>query len=96
METYTNPSQAKRDAARKYVKRIKGFYIHALVFILVNSLHIVSEIFENWTNVYDADTYSTLLFWGIGLTVHAISVFGQNLILGKDWEERKIRELMNK
>jgi hypothetical protein len=30
------------------------------------------------------------------LSVHGLSVFGTQKILGKDWEERKIQELMDK
>ena len=50
---------------------------------------------------YDAITnfgvISTWLFWGIGLVFHWLGVFGfQSLGLGKDWEERKIKEMMEK
>ena len=46
--------------------------------------------FWRWEN------FSTALFWGIGLLAHGTSVFGSNLIFGKEWEERKIQEFMNK
>ncbi|MBT8188621.1 MAG: 2TM domain-containing protein, partial [Croceitalea sp.] len=35
------------------------------------------------------------LGWGIGLIAHGLNAFGYNPILGKDWEERKIKEFMN-
>jgi hypothetical protein len=35
-------------------------------------------------------------FWGIGLAAHAASVFVCPGFLNKEWEERKIRELMAK
>jgi hypothetical protein len=31
-----------------------------------------------------------MLGWGIGLLAHAVNTFG----IGKDWEERKIKQLM--
>jgi hypothetical protein len=34
--------------------------------------------------------------WGIGVGFHALGVFGPNLLFGKDWEDRKIKELMDK
>ena len=41
--------------------------------------------------------YSTPLFWGIGLFFHWFGVFGTKFLgFGKDWEERKIKELMEK
>jgi hypothetical protein len=36
-----------------------------------------------------------LLAWGIGLAVHAFTVFGPSRIRGQDWEDRKIRERMS-
>ncbi|WP_269223332.1 2TM domain-containing protein [Flavobacterium sp. IMCC34518] len=93
-----NPD-AKYELAYKRVKRIKGFYIHVLVYVLVNTFNIVStynsselgsEIFIRW------ETFSTALFWGIGLLAHGLSVFGRDLFFGSDWEEKKIKEFMDK
>jgi 2TM domain len=41
-------------------------------------------------------TLNTVFFWGIGLVVHGLSVFGSNLFFGRGWEEKKIQELMDK
>ena len=83
--------------AYKRVKRIKGFYIHALVYVLVNAFIIISNTnsiessgFLNW------ETYSTAIFWGIGLLAHGLSVFGRNIFFSQNWEEKKIQELMEK
>jgi hypothetical protein len=93
-----NPD-ARYELAYKRVKRIKGFYVHAMVYVLVNAFIIASsfnrstlgtEIFFRW------ETFSTALFWGIGLVAHGMSVFGRDLFFGADWEERKIKELMDK
>ena len=32
--------------------------------------------------------------WAIGLTIHALSAFGMIGLLGRDWEERRLKELM--
>lgn len=86
------------ERAAKRVKKIKGFYTHALVYVVVNIMIVVINI----QNLGDGDTYfhwynfSTLLFWGIGLLAHALTVFTPTFIFGKDWEERKIKELMDK
>ena len=84
--------------AKKRVKEIKGFYVHLLVYICVNALIIFlnfrdlepGESYFRWSN------FLTLIFWGIGLAAHALGVFLPNYILGKNWEEKKIRELMEK
>jgi len=93
-----NPD-TRYELAYKRVKRIKGFYIHALVYVLVNAFIIISsynrselgsEVFFRW------ETFSTALFWGIGLLAHGLSVFGRDLFFGSDWEEKKIKEFMDK
>ncbi|WP_339660221.1 2TM domain-containing protein [uncultured Polaribacter sp.] len=90
--------------AKKRVKAIKGFYVHLVVFVLVNifiSGIIIFGLMQSGYSFYDAITnfgvISTWLFWGIGLVFHWLGVFGfQSLGLGKDWEERKIKEMMEK
>ena len=93
METY---SSTTRREAQKQVKRMKGFYIHAIVYVCVNALIIGGNAVEGLSNLTNADPYMTALFWGIGLAAHGLSVFGGNWFLGKDWEERKVQEMMKK
>lgn len=81
--------------AQKRVKKLKGFYIHATVYVLVN-LFLIARNVQQGDSLYDIDVYWTAIFWGIGLLGHASSVFLPGFFLGKDWEEKKIRELMNK
>lgn len=87
---------------RKRVKIIKGFYIHLSVYIIVNILlsgvivyglmssgDTFSETFSNF------GVYSTWVFWGIGLFFNWLGVFGFRFLgFGSDWEERKIKQLM--
>lgn len=79
--------------AKKQVKRVKGFYIHALVFVLVNLLIIVLKLTKSEKEEIHVWGIG---FWAIGLLLHGLSVFLPNFIFGKDWEEKKIRELMDK
>jgi hypothetical protein len=95
METYSS-TNTKLENAKKQVKRMKGFYIHAIVYICVNLFIIVANSIESSKGFADADGYMTALFWGFGLLAHAMSVFAPDFILGKNWEEKKIQEYMNK
>ena len=79
--------------AKKRVKRIKGFYIHALVFVLVNLFIIVLKLTKS---EQDEIHVWGIGFWAFGLAIHGLSVFLPNFIFGSDWEEKKIRELMDK
>ncbi|KNB62199.1 2TM domain-containing protein [Chryseobacterium sp. Hurlbut01] len=97
MENNREQNLRYREAERR-VKKIKGFYIHAMVYFFVNIFIIASkaigqdprEVFWEW------DLLALPLFWGIGLAAHGLSVFLPSFILGKDWEEKKIKELMDK
>ena len=89
--------------AYKKVKRIKGFYSHLRIYLIINVLIIISNlnirflgIPYNGHEISNWHTYSTAIFWGIGLLAHGLSVFGRDLFFGTDWEEKKIQEFMNK
>lgn len=95
MKTYS-PTNLKLENAKKQVKRVKGFYIHTIVYICVNLFIIVANSLNSSKGFADADGYTTALFWGFGLFAHAMSVFAPDFILGRDWEERKTQEYLNK
>jgi hypothetical protein len=92
-----NSGDVRYDMAYRRVKRIKGFYIHFLVYILVNAFILARKFYRHGeVDFWDWDTFSTPIFWGIGLIAHASSVFGKDLFFGNNWEERKIQEFMDK
>lgn len=77
------------DRAVKRVKEIKGFYGNLISYCLV----IPFLIFVNLRTSSDYHWFWwPMLGWGIGVVSHGLQVFG----IGKDWEERKIREIMEK
>jgi hypothetical protein len=88
----------KYESAKNRVKKIKEFYIHLLVYLVINIFLLVVRYqnLEATASFFEWKNFTTLFFWGIGLFAHAASVFGPDLLLGKNWEERKIREFMDK
>jgi hypothetical protein len=93
MKEQTKGDQEMYERARKRVEELKSFYSHLFVYVAVNAglflLNIVTSPKHLWF-------YWPLIGWGIGLTIHGLSVFGTQRLLGKNWEERKIREIMEK
>ena len=83
--------QQRYERARRRVKELKGFYTHATVFVLVNIGLFLINLLAGGTWWF----FWPLMGWGIGLGVHALNVFGFGGALGRDWEERKTRELMD-
>ena len=74
--------EERYNLAYKRVKRIKGFYVHLLVYILVNAFIISGNYYTNSHkdyNFWSFEIFSTALFWGIGLLAHGLSVFGKNI-----------------
>lgn len=79
--------------AQKKVKAIIGFYWHLASYVIVN-IFIIILITSNGVKLFSFGTFSTAFFWGIGLFFHFVGVFGPSFLFGKNWEERKIKELM--
>ena len=94
METYNFSQEAKFSQAQRRVKSIKGFYIHATVYLAVNAIIIAGCAVDNVSSLLTSDPYMTALFWGIGLAAHGFSVFGQDFFLGKNWEEKEIQKIL--
>lgn len=80
--------------AKKRVKQLKGFYIHLGIFVAVFVLSFGLKMLKG--NLPDEGNFWGFGLWGIGLAIHGLTVFLPNFILGSNWEEKKIRELMDK
>ncbi len=79
--------------AKKKVNEIKGFYYHLACYIVV----IPVIIFINLTFTPEfLWFFFSMIGWGLGLAFHGMEVFGYHPFLGKGWEERKLKELMDK
>ena len=77
--------------ARKQAREIKGFYIHLTIYCTVVPLLVgVNLIFmpERYWFPFSA------ICWGIGLLFHWMEIRKITPFLGKDWEQRKIKQLM--
>ena len=69
----------------------RAFLIHAVVYIAVIALCAALALSNSPPRQWFLWVAAG---WGIGILFHALKVFGYSPILGKDWEERKIREFM--
>jgi hypothetical protein len=79
--------------ARKRVRRLRDFYVHFAIYVVVISGVAVLGWFVSptfWWVAFPA------VGWGIGLTAHAVSVFFEDSFLGAVWEERKTREFLGR
>ncbi|WP_272148981.1 2TM domain-containing protein [Tenacibaculum aiptasiae] len=89
--------------ARKRVENIKKFYKHLTFYILINLVFIGYRIFKDidygstFVEAFtDISNYKIFFWWGVILILHGVSVFGKDLLFNKEWEERKVKEYMDK
>ncbi len=86
-------SEKKYTLAKEHVEKLKGFYIHLTIYLIFVPFFI-------WLNYISNAGFPWAIFpiggWGFGVLGHAAETFNYNPFFGKNWEERKIRELMNK
>ena len=98
-----NNNEERYAKAKKRIGELKDFYIHLSAYVLVNVFLSTAQIVDGVTEeksfseiFSDMGIYGVWLMWGIGIGFHAINVFGSNAFLGKNWEEKKIKELIGK
>ena len=77
--------------ARQRVQEIKGFFVHLMVYIIVNLGLLMLNLFLSPDGLW---FFWPLIGWGIGLAAHALQTFGLGRWLSTDWEERTIRKIM--
>lgn len=81
------------ERAKKRAHDIRDFYNHFIIYIIVNAMLIIINFLTSpgawWF-------YWISIFWGIGLVWHAFSVFVQKGIFSKEWEDKKIKEIIEK
>ncbi|MGU3374543.1 2TM domain-containing protein [Chryseobacterium sp. M5A1_1a] len=97
METF-DEDDIQYQKAKRQVERLRGFYGHLFVYIIVNLI----IVYYNYTHLKPGESYFqfknffTATFWGIGIVAHAATVFLAKISYLQQWEEKKIRELMKK
>lgn len=99
MELNEYQQSDKLERAQNRVKELKGFYIHWIVYLIINILISTTTIMARMDGgetfneaFFNFASFSTAIFWGIGLAFHAAKVFNYNPFFTKDWEERQIEK----
>lgn len=90
MEEYDDIAYKK---AKDKVKEIKGFGYNLLSYcIMIPVLIVINLKFSPEFHWF----WFSILGWGTGLLFQGMSAFGYIPFLGRDWEDRKLKELMDK
>ncbi|RRQ48142.1 histidine kinase [Maribacter algicola] len=78
--------------AKEKVENIKGFYVNLIAYCIV----IPFMVYLNHKTTSFPWVIFPVVGWGFGLLTHGMEAFGYHPIWGKRWEERKLKELMDK
>lgn len=79
--------------ALEYVRDIKGFYSHLIMYLIFAPAMIVASFFYN-----DGDPWYIwpVLGWGVGVAAHGLVVFEVFNLFGADWERRQIEKRLRR
>lgn len=92
MEKFNDENRYLR--AKERVDELRKFYGNLISYIIIIS---ALAILNYWTNQWSYPWFLWAAFgWGIGLAFHASKAFRWNPFFNKGWEERKIKEFMDK
>jgi len=91
--TMSQSVRADEALALAHVRKIKGFYIHLVLYgIVISFLAVVNLV-----------TYHHYLWfiwaalgWGIGILAHGMRVFDQVPFLNGDWERRQVEKYLGR
>ena len=83
----------KYNKAKERVKELKGFYGHLASYVVVIPVLIFINLYFSPKHFW---FYWPMLGWGTGLFFHAVGVFNIIPFFGKDWDDKKIKEIMEK
>ncbi|MEQ5791909.1 2TM domain-containing protein [Muricauda sp. NFXS6] len=96
--------QTAREAAKKRVQELKGYYSHITIFVIVNVIlyllktgmltSLLPEAFPKESYYYDWIN-SNILIWTLILIVHTLIVFRDKFTFVKKWEQRQIQKYMD-
>ena len=85
--------QEKFHRAKQRVESLRAFYTHLIIYVIVNIGLVVVNLLTSPEKLW---FYWVTIFWGVGLLIHAFTTFGGKVFLGREWEEQKIKDYMEK
>ncbi|UNY97613.1 2TM domain-containing protein [Zhouia spongiae] len=80
--------------AKKKVENLKGFYWNLITYLIVIPVLAYVNYMTTWDEI--KWFWFPAFGWGLGIAFHAFSVFGAHKVFGRDWEEQKIKQFMEK
>lgn len=94
MKDLTNEMQtAQERIAFKKVERLRKFYLHLMMYIVTNAGCMAINLLTNPDYLW---FFGSCIFWGIGLVVHALTVFVFDKYFTGEWELAKVEKYLGR
>jgi len=84
--------------ATKKVVKLKAFYSHMFVYVIGVIFFILKEYFGVPFNFFPLQHINlfVMVVWTVFFLVSAIDIFASFRIFGEEWEERKVKSILEK
>ena len=84
--------------ATKKVVKLKAFYSHAFIYVIGVIIYISKEYFGAPLNFFPIKyiNFFVMCIWTTAFLISAIEIFATHKIFGDQWEERKIKSMIEK
>ena len=101
MKTDLNNEQEQiilRELASKKVLQLKSFYRHLFVYAIVMTLFLLREYSNLPVNFIPVRylNWVIMIIWSAVIAGSAIDLFASTKIFGQEWEQRKLKSILEK
>ena len=91
--TTSNPSEQQETEAFKFVRKLRGFYMHLFQYIVVTlallAINLTVSPHYMWV-------FWVMGGWGLGVLMHASRIFRPDWFLGPQWERRQVEKRLGR
>lgn len=88
-----NNPQISYEQAKKQIIKTRNFYLNLTIYTFVNLLLLAIDVLPDRSWDW---SFWVIFGWGIGIVFEAASLYIPNPNFYKNWEEKKIQDLMKK
>ena len=100
METNSNMNREEFDfrIARKKVIKLRSFYVHSFIYSIALAIFILKNYYAVSFDFFPFKylNYIVIIIWSSLFISSAIDLFSYNKIFGREWEARKMKNILDK
>jgi hypothetical protein len=84
--------------AEKKVQKLKRFYIHLVVYIIVVGIYVLNNVFNVPIHFMPVGilNWFVITIWSIIIAIDTVQLLATTIIVGKKWEERQVKKMMER